>query len=167
VAEMNLEYLAGLFDGEGYFSINRRQNRGNEISYRLYASITLRQYSILKEIQEFAGGVVRQSSEATIRHASCFIWTVIGKEAAELAHAIKDKLRAKKQQAELAIQYQVLKNQNRGGQPNSEERWSALEQMYEQMQALNEKGPNRSEEADDCDKSPWQLFQDGLREEEQ
>lgn len=161
---MDLKYLAGLFDGEGCFSIDRCQQKGNRIRYRLYASITLRQYNVLKQIQELVGGSIHQTRETTDKHARCFQWRVSGKEALRFAFVIKNEIQIKRPQAELAIKFQELKGENKN-QPNSNERWTALEEMYEQMQTLNMKGPYASEEADDCDKSPWQLFQDGFRKE--
>jgi len=164
---MNLDYLAGLFDGEGCFCITRNVSRRNRmgVEIKLLAQIDLRQLSVLKQIQELLGGNVRSSREETNKYAATFKWTIWSDRAANFAQIIKDRLLIKKPQAELAIRFQNSLNQN-NRQIISEEHWQALESMYQEMKFLNIRGPLGSEDIDDCDKTPWQLFTDGMRKEE-
>lgn len=161
---MDAKYLAGLFDGEGWFVIIKHWVPSTRAGYAftMRAGIALRQRTVLEEIQGFIGGSLRQKHKSKDAWASCFEWTVGGDEAVKLALAIKDGLRIKKLQAELAIRFQKLMNCH----PNSEDRWAAMEEMYQQMRILNMRGSKASEEPDDCDKSPWTLFQEGLEKEE-
>lgn len=138
---LTVHYVAGLFDGEGWFQIDRsKRPNGRKLAYQLHARIALRQRHLLEELQAMFGGSIRMASEATDRRAAYFSWDVCGEEAAEFAKQVGPHLRLKKEQSIIAFTFQVLKRMQ-GNRPHTDESWWLLVDYYEQMKRLNRKGP--------------------------
>ena len=138
---LTLEYVAGLFDGEGWFQIDRSPRpNGRRLAFQLHARISLRQKHLLEEVQREFGGSLRMSAKATEKHAAYFEWDVTGENAAAFAERIGDHLRLKGAQAALARGFQHFKRMQ-GNRPHTDESWQRLVDCYEQMKRLNTKGP--------------------------
>lgn len=138
------EYMAGLFDGEGWFQIDRgnRSDVRRGISYQVHARICMRDSKLLKAVQKEYGGSFRQSKVATEKHAAYYTWDICGESVAAFAMRVASKLKLKNKQAKLAIRFQNLKRKNKN-KPCSDKRHEYLTKMYDEMRRLNVKGVSR------------------------
>ena len=138
----SVDYIAGLFDGEGWFtiSVNKNPPRCKGPALQIHAAISLRQPKVLHEIQKQFGGTVTLAAKATTKHAEAWRWRVTGDGALKFAEQVGGKLIVKKQQAKLAILFQTLKAQNKN-RPSSITRRNQLAKLRERIQLLNKKGP--------------------------
>ncbi len=145
---INEYYVAGLFDGEGWFQIRRAKAslyRGTrEWSYQGSTHIVMREKHILEAIQERFGGKVTNVKNRSENHSPYFEWRLGGVASAEFAQEISDKLIAKRKQAELIAAFQAEKNAN-GNQPLPDSRYEFYGQCYAQMKVLNAKGVGKPE----------------------
>lgn len=142
---MNLsdEYVAGLFDGEGWFQIDRSKRPDcKSPSFQAHARVCMRDREMIMGLRARYGGSVRQSGKATDKHAAYWSWDVCGVEAAAFAVTMQPLLRLKHRQAALVVSFQALKSENRN-RPNSAERVAALTSFYVNMKDLNRKGVSR------------------------
>lgn len=138
---MNLDYVAGLFDGEGWFSINKgkRKDTSTGYGYQVHAALSVKQYNIIKLLQEEFGGSISILPE-TNRHATYYTWSITGVNVQKFATKLVSRLIIKHKQAKLALVFQDHKSENKN-RPNSKERWEEQESMYLQMKHLNRRGP--------------------------
>jgi len=138
---MTLDYVAGLFDGEGWFNITKAEKKECRYpAYQLHAAIVLRQQPVLAELLKLFAGTLTLAMKPTDRHAACYKWRVTGEGVAYFAAMLQHRLFIKGPQAALAIRFQAFKRQN-FNRPNSSDRVEQLEQFYQEMKALNKKGP--------------------------
>jgi hypothetical protein len=141
--KLSLEYAAGLFDGEGFFNIDRTQRRDcKSPSFQVHARITMRDRVLICALQETFGGSVRQCKNNSPKHAEYYSWDVCGEEVVLFVDAIAEHLIIKKPQAKHAKRFQEYKRQNKN-QPNTPDRVSNLEYFHEYMKSMNQKGVSR------------------------
>lgn len=137
------EYVAGLFDGEGWFEINRvngskyRMKRAYAFSVR--ACLQMRDKIIIDSLQETYGGTVSVYKPRKENHSTTYKWIVIGKKCKEFSEKVKSHLLAKSKQAEVAINFQIEKDLN-GNKPLEETRYNKYCDLYDTMKELNKKG---------------------------
>lgn len=126
------DYLAGLFDGEGFFSIGQ--------TWQLQARIVIRDESVVLLCQQRFGGSLQPQAPKSDKHALCYRWSVCDTEAGAFAEALKDKLVIKRNHAILAAEFQKFKSSG-DNKPNSLERQLIFERFRLRLEALNKKGP--------------------------
>lgn len=138
----SLDYIAGLFDGEGWFtiSVNKRPVGCKGPAHQVHAGLALRQKEPLIELQRKFGGTVVIGAKETFKHSVSYRWRITGNNVLDFAKVIKNRLIVKFKQAELAIMFQALKQQNTN-QPSSPERRNLLEKCRVKMGQLNKRGP--------------------------
>lgn len=140
---MNEYYVAGLFDGEGWFSIRRAKAslyRGTrEWAYQCSTHIVMREKSIIDGLQEMFGGTVRQVKKRSENHSDYWEWHLGGKDSVVFCEKMKDKLIAKREQAQLIVDFMSEKTAN-GNQPLPDSRYEFYGQCFDKMKALNAKG---------------------------
>lgn len=104
---LDLAYIAGFVDGEGYMGIQRRRRNRNLklIEYQAYFAIGNTNKDILLYIQRLLGGSVRQRTSKP----NClpyFIWRVVSKHSVDILECLFPYLKVKKLQAESIIKFQ-------------------------------------------------------------
>jgi len=140
---LDVHYAAGLFDGEGFFQIDKTQRKDcRGPSFQAHGRITMRDSSLLLLFQNDFGGSLRQSSCETEVRAAYWSWDVCGEGAAAFAERVGPYMRIKKQHAELIVEFQAFKRLNKN-RPNSPERQERLLAFYERLRELNKKGVSR------------------------
>ncbi len=136
-------YAAGLFDGEGFFNIDKTKRRGcRSPSYQVHARITMRDSVLVFGLQETFAGSVRKCASKSEKHADYYSWDVCGEGVVRLVERIGSFLIIKKSQALVAADFQAFKKTNKN-QPNTDERIRKLEFFYLRMRELNKKGVSR------------------------
>jgi len=140
---LNNYYVAGLFDGEGWFEITRGDGKKwrmkREYGYGCRACIQMRDKIIIDSLAETYGGTVRKYSPRRETHSTTYKWIVTGKKAQDFAKSIEPYLIAKNKQAKVVIDFQDEKNLN-GNRPLSDERYTKYGTLYEELKFLNKKG---------------------------
>lgn len=102
----SIEYLAGLFDGEG--SINITPRYSNDVRRgRLYLQVALGNTDVraCRFYKAAFGGAAYLNQKATDRHLAYWIWTVNSRKAASALKAMLPYLRIKKVQARHALAF--------------------------------------------------------------
>jgi hypothetical protein len=137
-------YVAGLFDGEGWFQIDRakRKDCRRGIAFQVHARICMRDRLLLKQLQKQYGGSLRQSSKATAKRAAYWAWDVCGQGVLDFIQRVASYLYVKARQAKLAAEFQRFKQLN-GNRPNTDARHARLVRFYARMRLLNRKGISR------------------------
>ena len=134
-----MEYLAGLFDGEGSISIvrARRKNVSTGVEHMLRATVGMVDREAVEQFQQRWGGHSYASS-AHLKHPGkwrpAYVWTVSGPTAERFLREIGPRLHIKRPQAELGVRFQgTLCHQGSRRIPN----FALREQLYWRMRELN------------------------------
>ena len=98
-------YLAGLFDGEGCIFVSR-QNSGR--SHYLGVTITNTNVGVLKLAKRMFGGSIRQNSDSRKHRTTSWVWRIVSNQAENALKTLLPYLRIKRQEAELALDFQKL-----------------------------------------------------------
>lgn len=103
---VRLEYLAGIIDGEGCIRIKKAVQRGTK-NHQYYTSISVGMVErvVLEMLQEAFGGSIREERLRTGR--TLYRWQLHNRELCVKAlNKLKSRLVVKRQQAELAIEFE-------------------------------------------------------------
>lgn len=139
-ADLEDVYFAGLFDGEGWFQIDRSQRKDcKRPSYQVHARLAMKTKAVILELKERYGGSVRKMKSRSDKHAEYFSWDVCGEGALAFAQTMEPFLKIKRNQAHVTIDFQIYKKTNKNG-PISDERFEKLTKMYDLMKSLNVRG---------------------------
>ena len=134
---LNVNYIAGLFDGEGSVSIGRTSTPGEKLKrgrpgyfyekYFLQVSIVNTYRPVLDLIHALYGGGVNRTS-AVVGRKECFVWKVGGKNALPFLEDMLPRVHIKREQIGLALKFISL--------PRT---WQVEERkrLYAAMSALN------------------------------
>lgn len=126
--EIDLAYMAGFFDGEGYIGILKRKRKDWNIEYFLQLSLGQKDGATMDWITENFGG-----KTYTVKRDGTFYWTCSNKMALNLLEKITPYLKYKKPQAELAIEFYKNRNLKR---PIPLEELERREEIYLKMKGL-------------------------------
>lgn len=142
------DYLAGLFDGEGFFTFRRVRGRNHltarEWRFQAYAHIVMRDGWLLKEIRAWLGcGSVVLYKKANARHAAYHCLMFNGAALEKFIRRIGPRLKLKGQQAQLMLEVCQIKKRV-GNQPVSDSDYRRQERIWELQRELNRKGPLKS-----------------------
>src|SRR5690242_19921308 len=107
---MDMSYVAGLFDGEGYVRISRWKKPGSShIRYSLVAGINMTYRPIIETLQKkFGGGL--HSNRYDLRNPKQrigFCWVVASQAAASFLRLIQPHAIVKREQIDLALLFQA------------------------------------------------------------
>lgn len=140
---LDYRYVAGLFDGEGWFELNRASGKKwrmkREYAFFSRAGLQMREAAIIYSLQETFGGKVYISTPKSKKHSTTYRWCIFGNDCVEFANKIKPFLLAKREQADLMIKFQTEKNSN-GNKPTPDERYILYQECYDKMKSLNKRG---------------------------
>lgn len=101
-----IAYLAGFFDGEGCIRIKKASKKGN--SYYLWVAVTNSNRSILEEYENLFGGKIRKAERRV--NKDIYHWLITASEAYDYLKIVRNFLREKQAQADLAMQYHERKS---------------------------------------------------------
>ncbi len=144
---VNLDYLAGFFDGEGCISINKnrklkKQNGKYYIQYNGNVIVANTNREILELFKKRFGGNIYEL-KAKNRHQNnkpSFQWIIYSKMATNFCEEMVDRLILKKRQAEILASLQSLKD----GKWRDQERLNQLQAFKDEITQLNKKGKGLS-----------------------
>lgn len=120
---IDLGYFAGLFDGEGSISLVKRKNQ----SIRLEILVTNTYIPVLEDLRGQYQGYLYTRKLAPGRHKPLAYLRWQGSRAAELLETLLPKLRIKRDQAELALQFQQIPREHGWRQEAERHRQRMLE----------------------------------------
>jgi hypothetical protein len=141
------DYMAGLFDGEGWFQITRAKGghyrSTREWAYQCHAAMTMREKEIVETFQSRFGGTVNLQASRSEKHSAYWKWQVTGLGAQAFAWSLEPHLILKKPQAQLINEFQAQKVLN-GNKPVTDERYEFYDKCFQDMKLLNKKGVGKS-----------------------
>ena len=155
IDEQLLAYLAGFFDGEGCIGVSR--GRGTSY-FLLEVSVSNTKREVLDLYSSVAGGRIIKTKRGP-RHKDVYVWRVQSKKAEAFLIAMHGRLRLKREQLELALEFRELFKGNhilpRGNadaslQQHSEKRSNVIslrESVYFKMKQLNKRGVDADHES--------------------
>lgn len=153
---IELAYIAGLFDGEGCIGIHRQKylsrkdrkkpykkghsNHPNS-TYRSIITIANTDKEIIEYIQSCFNGSTHQVivHKGNPKWKDSYEWRASTKTAADIIKLLLPYLRIKRRRAEILLKYQEFKDSlaKRGKRNYSKEEWAILDQFYARIHNLN------------------------------
>lgn len=105
---LEIPYVAGLFDGEGYITINKWEVPGRDyIRYQLFVGISMTDKPIIEMLAaQFGGMCTSHKKQKQPTHRRVFCWKVSSRTAVPFLKSVKPYLRVKREQAELVLGFQ-------------------------------------------------------------
>jgi len=145
------DYIAGLFDGEGYFTMRRVKGGSvrtvREWRFQCYAHIVMRELWVLEDIVSSLGyGWARPYSCATDIHSSYGYLGITGDGLFKFCDDIGPLLRLKRRQASLVKEVCVMKRRTRN-QPIADADYDRQVGIWEELRELNKRGCDKPREA--------------------
>ena len=113
--DLDIRYVAGLFDGEGWITICKQRLGGyrtysdHYVRYQLVAGIGMTYRPIIERLhQQFGGGFhVNRSAKAKMPKARTgFAWKVSSQSAADFLASVRPFLIVKQEEADVALEFQ-------------------------------------------------------------
>lgn len=142
----SIEYFAGIFDGEGWFSIHRARagRHSREFSFQLYAGLAIRDHVVVNHLKREFGGSIQfhNLSARNPKHSDVWRWVAVSTNALMFAKKVIPHLIVKKKQAEAAIQFQEAMRA-KGTRRSTDVQYSLQTASFEKMKFLNMKGVYR------------------------
>lgn len=139
---MDIQYVAGLFDGEGTVRIFKKV-RENHIGYYVSASLAMCHRPVIEELQKKFGGTVHNNrADLTGPNRRCqFGWHTANKKAEAFLRQVTPFLIVKREEAEIALVLRDHMQQNpyiwrRGFRNNRDEILAYREHLYQRCKAL-------------------------------
>lgn len=123
-----LAYLAGFFDGEGYVGISSDHPKwkNGDVYYRLRINVAQKNPVVLLRLKSIYGGTLHQGKDGVWK------WYADGKMGCSFLSDIFPFLVIKKQQVELALEFQSL-NVGKGKTSLQKERQEQIAKSVKQM----------------------------------
>ena len=141
-SEIDLAYLTGFIDGEGFIAINSswpRKCRDRHYNLRVGAINTKRE--ILDWIKvEFGGYVYQRKVKDVKKHKIAYAWYLDAKKAEELLKDVYPYLKVKRLQAEVAMRFRKT-FESHHNQHNYFLIFPERMAIREELQSLNRRGP--------------------------
>jgi len=111
--KLDLNYLAGFFDGDGSISIKRQNHpqstRG--VCYTLQVAVTNTNKEIVEHFKKvWKAGHIQTKTPLKQTHKTAYVWRVTGRTAKMVLEPLLPFLRVRKEQAVLALEFQTYKN---------------------------------------------------------
>lgn len=106
--EIDLAYIAGIFDGEGNIGIVKRgKMNGRTVPiYHLVVRVGMCDEDIPKLLHKTFGGYLEHRKRPNPKHRDIYTWSMAYGKAVDFLTQILPYLKLKKEQAELAIKFQ-------------------------------------------------------------
>jgi hypothetical protein len=105
---LELPYVAGIFDGEGWITINKWAHPGRDyIRYQLLVGLTMTDRPLIEAFAaQFGGMCVCHKPPAKPTHRRCWTWRVASRAAVPFLTGILPWLTIKGDQARLVLEFQ-------------------------------------------------------------
>ena len=148
VNKNNLNYFAGLFDGEGSVMIKRFKRNG-KVDYTICISIgmsnKLENAEVLELFQKTFGGHLYRYTQhfQNTKRLDTIQWSATAHKCFKFITLIKPYLRIKNKQCEIAIQFSKGLNKKNDPTPLSKEERIKRENLFYKLRELNVKGQLR------------------------
>jgi hypothetical protein len=119
LSDMDLAYVAGLFDGEGcvsirrYFKSNNKSRKPCEM-YTLWVQVTNADPRLVYPLKDQFNGSVHVTKHKSPNQRDTHVWICTSRNALEFLKAIRPWLIAKADQADIAIAFQEAKFRHGG-----------------------------------------------------
>ena len=139
---MDVRYLAGLFDGEGYVSLCRHHIHTSSIALKVGVVNTYR--PVLEEIKSLFGGAIYTIRKETERHRQCYSWVATTTFAETFLKAVLPYLHIKRRQAEIGIEFRAGVNNNQRRRETTLEEKARREGLRAELIALNARRVRRT-----------------------
>ncbi len=137
-------YAAGVIDADGSITIVKRYPTSTRTD--MY-HLKIRVGTCDKELPEWFmsnfGGTISFRKRPNPNHRDLYTWIIEYKKSLKVLYAIEPYLIVKKKQAQLAIQFQLIKSNRRGIKKTTDEERKRDEDMYIQMRLLK-RGSHKS-----------------------
>ncbi|MBA7574810.1 hypothetical protein ES708_16625 [subsurface metagenome] len=113
--EIDLAYAAGIVDGEGYIQIQRHKRSDYSAGYHYYMAVAVVMVDPLVPIwlEQTFGGSLYNYERKEPNAQPYYRWTTGTKKAQWFLELILPYLKTKRAQAEIAIEFQKMKTENR------------------------------------------------------
>ena len=149
MSKLTAAYIAGLFDGEGYFGLMNVKNNG--VLYVPVIKMGVTQDYIAKWLKDSYGGWIYTKRKNHKTHRAVFMWEIKGKRIEPFLRAITPYLKIKKKQAEVLIKrinlFKKVGDESVKHQLHSGWNWKyppeirkQLDELYLQVRKLNKRG---------------------------
>ena len=141
----SLDYLAGIFDGEGYFTIRKSIPTNSKMGKRpmrlqAVVSVTITEKYICDAFAKEFGGYVRVFGKQRKTHHNIYhIWNLTGPKIVDFCNKLLPILTIKKERAQLIRKFQLLKI-SIGNQPITDVDYNKSVKMYTKFRKLNKRG---------------------------
>ena len=106
---LDLKYVAGLFDGEGYIRINRWQTPNSiHIRYNLFGGINMTYKPVIQQLHQQFEGHFAQNRRSCYKptHRTLYTWMISSRRCAEFIRQIRPYLIVKADEVDLALEFQ-------------------------------------------------------------
>ena len=143
--KLNLQYSAGLFDGEGTIGIIPLVQRKHSLrwSYQARVTLVIRERFIVEAFEETFGGRVALDRPSTEKHSSYWRWFASGVIASDFCKIISQYMHLKRKQAEILIEFQeakLAKVKESSYTKLSDSEYENYTRLYRLMRETNQKG---------------------------
>ena len=142
---MNIEYAAGLIDGEGWIGITSR-SRGETYEINLKVSMSDKGKPALDALSQMFGGRVTADADATEVRRSTFRWQLTGRAAAVALRALEGHLVIKARSCRIALDLAEMVEAapigRGGGKKWSPEMSERAAMLRSRIQEENRRGPD-------------------------
>lgn len=143
---LDIRYVAGLFDGEGYIRINRWEKPESEhIRYNLFGGINMTWQPLIESLAEQFGGKCYASRRhcSNPKHRTLYQWMVSSKRCAGFLALIRPHLVVKADEVDLAFEFQESIDRwkhklghHYGFHPQRHRVFAHRERLYREISAL-------------------------------
>lgn len=142
ITREQLNYLAGIIDGEGTISIAPRLDIDSH-SYFLIVQVTNTNLDLLRHLIKLTGlGRITEKGRKKSNHKNAYYWGLRVEEIKLLLPLLKEFLIIKRQQAELMLEYLATYSNIRSNshRPLTLDQKIDRELIYEELKELNKRG---------------------------
>ena len=142
---VQLSYIAGILDGEGCISINKRPDRDYKHGYSFIAAIRVN--NTYKELIYWLrdtiglGTIVSRKADKKTNRQAIYELKIHTQQAQQLLDVITNFLIVKKKQAKIMTEFNRIKGDNiyRNG-PLPDNVWKKMNSLYNEIKRLNKRG---------------------------
>lgn len=139
---MDIKYAAGFIDGEGSIQLYAGQRKNGGLNYQIIVTVSNTNIEVLNQMKESFEGTVRPLTKAKGNCKQAYRWRVVSQQALSFLKLIAPYLIVKKEQANLAFQFQtrLVWNPKWGYNKLSPNEVGERARLLSQMHLLNHKG---------------------------
>ena len=151
--DLDIRYIAGLFDGEGWITIAKldlggyRKYSKDYMRYQLHIGIGMTYRPVITQLHSQLGGgefVINRSAQAKMPKARTnYLWKLSSNPAAAFLNQVLPYLVVKKEEAEIAIEFQLHVRKHVGDMCHRPEMRKAIyaerEKYYKKVKSLKKR----------------------------